>query len=67
MKTYTVFIEEKLCRGTEIKANSIEEAEEKVIAMYHNSEIILDSSDMGTGAEIMTEEVGGESTDWHEF
>jgi len=74
MKNYVVYIEEKLCRGTEIEAENIEQALDKAREMYRNSEIVLDSNDMGTGAEIMAQEVGinseaisGESTDWNDL
>ena len=67
MKKYIVYIEEKLCKGTEVEAENIDEALEKVKKMYRNSEIVLDSNDMGTAPEIMAEEVGGgESTEWDE-
>jgi hypothetical protein len=68
MKKYTVYIEEKLCRGTEIEAQDIDEALEKAREMYRNSEIVLDSNDTGTAPEIMAEEVGGgESTEWDDL
>jgi len=68
MKKYTVYIEETLCRGIEVEANTIEEAEAKVIAMYHNSEIVLDSNDMGGEAVMMTQEQASDiSTEWHDF
>ena len=61
-------IEEKLCKTVEIEAENIDEAMEKAGEMYKNSEIVLDSNDMGTDAEMMAEEVGGgESTDWNTF
>ena len=70
-----VFIEEKLCRGTEIEAENIEQALDKAREMYRNSEIVLDDNDAGTGADIMAREVGingeytinGESTDWEDL
>lgn len=68
MKKYTVFIEEKLCKGTEIEAENIDDAMEKAKEMYRNEEIVLDSEDAGTDAEIMAEsEDGTESTDWSTF
>ena len=68
MKTYTVYIEEKLCKGIDIDAESIEQAEQKAKEMYNNSEIVLDSNDIGTDAEMMTQcEETKESTDWHTF
>lgn len=63
-----VYIEEKLCRGTEIEASDIDEALEKAREMYRNSEIVLDSNDIGTGPEIMAEAIDGdESTDWSDL
>lgn len=68
MKKYTVFIEEKLCKGTEIEAENIDDAMEKAKEMYRNEEIVLDANDMGTDAEMMAEsEDGTESTDWSTF
>lgn len=68
MKKYTIYIEEKLCKGTDVEADSMEEAMEKVKAMYQNSEIVLTSDDMGTDAEMMgVSEDGTESTEWDTF
>lgn len=67
-KKYIVYIEEKLCKGTEIEAETIEEALDKARDMYNKQEIILTADDFGTGADIMAEEVGGgESTEWDEL
>lgn len=44
-KTYEIEIEEILQRVVEIKANSLEEAIEKVKDKYNNEDIVLDYSD----------------------
>jgi hypothetical protein len=70
MTTYTVFIEETLCKGTDIEANTIEEALDIARGMYKRSEIILTADDVGTDAQIMAEKQGAEtamdeeSTEW---
>ncbi len=72
-KTYHIFIEETLCKRTEVQAESMEEAEKIGIAMYRNSEIVLDSNDFSNEPKIMVEDDDsfhsgeGESTDWNEF
>ena len=67
-KTFIVYIEEKLCRGTQIEATDIEEAIEKAREMYRNSEIVLDSNDIGTDTQIMAEAIDqSESTDWSDL
>jgi hypothetical protein len=53
MEKYQVEIVETLKRVVEIEANSQDEAEDKVRAMYKNSEIVLDDGDF-TGVEIET-------------
>ena len=65
MKSYTVFIEQPFCKGTEIQARNIEEALEKAREMYMREEIVFTADDTGTDAQIMAKEVGGgEETEW---
>ena len=42
---YKVEIEEVLCKVVEIEANSADDAENKVLESYRNSEIVLDAGD----------------------
>ena len=42
---YKVNVEELLSRIVEVEAENEEEAEDKVIKMYMNEEIVLDASD----------------------
>ena len=42
---YKVNVEELLSRIVEVEAENEEEAEEKVIEMYMNEDIVLDASD----------------------
>lgn len=42
---YKVKVEETLSRIIEVEAKDKEEAEEKVVEMYMNEDIVLDSSD----------------------
>lgn len=52
-KTYKVEVTETLQRIVEVKANSKEDAIEKVIEMYGNEEIVLDWQDfVGNEFEI---------------
>ncbi len=68
MKTYTVFIEEPLCKGTNIKARNIAEALEIAREMYMREEIVFTADDTGTDAQIMAQEVGGgEETEWKDL
>ena len=68
MKTYNVYIEEKLCKGISIDAVSIDDAIERVKEMYRNSEIVLTAEDMGTAPEIMASaEDESECTEWSEL
>lgn len=45
METYTIEIIETLSKVVEVKANSKEQALEKVREQYYESEIVLDSED----------------------
>lgn len=68
MKSYTVFIEQPFCKGTEIQARNIEEALEKAREMYMREEIVFTADDTGTDAQIMAKEVGGgEETEWKDL
>ena len=59
MIKYDVCIREILEKVIEIEADSLEEAEEKVEEMYHNEEIVLDSSDyMDTEIETLRDSEG---------
>lgn len=48
MKKFNIEIQEFLSRIIEIEAENIEDAILKVKKMYHNTEIVLDSSDYVT-------------------
>lgn len=58
-KYYLVTIEETLSRTVKVKAESLEDAEEKVGTAYHNCEIILDAEDF-VDKEITAREVDEE-------
>ena len=58
-KYYLVTIEETLSRTVKVKAESLEEAEEKVGVAYNNCEIILDADDF-SDKEIIAREVDNE-------
>ena len=64
-KYYLVTVEETLLRTVKVKANSLEEAEERVGAAYHNCEIILDAEDF-VDKEITVRETSGEDLDLYE-
>lgn len=49
MNTYTVEIKEVLRREVEIKAYSEAEAHDKVIDMYYDGDIFMDSDDISYG------------------
>lgn len=58
MKKFNIEIQEFLSRIIEIEAENIEDAILKVKKMYHNTEIVLDSSDyVTTSIEEFQEEI----------
>lgn len=67
-KTYTVYIEEKLCKGFETQAETMEQAIEKIKDEYRKGNLFLTMDDTGTGPEMMGEDnETGEQTDWFEI
>ena len=49
MNTYTVEIKEVLRRRVDIEAYSEDEAHDKVIDMYYDGDIVMDSDDVSDG------------------
>lgn len=64
-KYYLVTIEETLSRTLKVKAESLEDAEEKVGDAYHNCEIILDAEDF-VDKEITARETTNEDLSLYE-
>ena len=77
MSKVVVYIEETLCRGTEIDVpdelnldedDEMEYAENKVKEMYQNKEIVLSRDDDFTGQVcIMTKHENGMETSWKDI
>ena len=51
-KKFIVNIEEKLCRGFEVEAETMEEAQEIATKKYNSEEFVLTADDKGTDAEM---------------
>ena len=65
MNTYTVEIKEVLRREVEIEAYSEAEAHDKVIDMYYDGDIVMDSDDVSDGeTEFCVVGVRWRETDW---
>lgn len=76
MSKVVVFIEETLCRGTEIdvpdeldldEVQEMEYAEEKAKEMYRNEEIVLTSDDFTGNVCIMAKHENGAETSWNDM
>ncbi len=66
MKTYNVSIEQPMCKTVAIEAENIDEALEIARKQYNDGLIVITNDDLGTDAQIMAQEEGGdeESTEW---
>ena len=66
MKKFIVNIEQPLCKGFEIEAEDMDQAEEIARAKYSSGEFVLTNDDLGTDALFqVNDEETGESTDWN--
>ena len=65
MNTYTVEIKEVLRRRVDIEAYSEAEAHDKVIDMYYDGDIVMDSDDVSDGeTEFCVVGVRWREADW---
>lgn len=58
MKKYEIEIKEVLSRVEVLEAESVEDAIDKVMALYKQEEIVLDSADMQDVEFLLLEEKG---------
>ena len=70
MKSFNVEIKETLAKNIAVKANSLEEAEEKIKKLYKSEDIVLDSDDFDGEVEYDTTEISEkefEEANWKEY
>lgn len=68
MKSYTVYIEQPLCAGFPVEAESIDDALEIARFKHMSGEFILKADDVSTDAQIMaSDDDGSEYTEWDDL
>ena len=74
MSKVKVYIEETLCREIEVDCpdymgndEAMEYAEDKVLKMYKNEEIVLTTDDYNGNTCYMVEDEEGRSTGWNDL